>query len=108
MIRQFLNDMADETCECSDGGDALSAYTEFRPDWTLMDWEMERVDGLTATREIIAAYPEAKIALVTGHDDIWLRDAAAEAGAIDYVPKENLNDLGRLFGLVSKSGPIAN
>ncbi|MCI0487594.1 MAG: response regulator, partial [Blastocatellia bacterium] len=60
------------------------------PDWVLMDIMMERVDGITATREIRRAFPDARIVIVTNFDDAKFRDAAREAGAGYYVPKENL------------------
>src|SRR6266853_132989 len=38
--------------DCADGHEALRAFSEFRPDWTIMDLAMPRVDGLAATRQI--------------------------------------------------------
>jgi DNA-binding NarL/FixJ family response regulator len=59
-----------------------------------MDWEM-RTDGLTATRRIVKAHPEARILIVTQHDDDGgLRDAAIEAGARGFVLKDDLLALG--------------
>lgn len=97
MMKLYLRDLADETRECADGAEALAAYAAFRPDWVLMDWEMKAVDGLTAARDIRAAYPEAHILMVTQYDDDELRRAAREAGASGYVLKENLSELHRLL-----------
>ena len=55
------------------------------------------MDGLAATREIIAADPKAKIVIVSRHGDEPLRVAAREAGACGYVLKENLLDLRQLL-----------
>ena len=90
MVKFYLRDLVDETRECADGAEALAAYTEFQPDWVLMDWEMKRVDGLTATRRIRAAYPEAQILMVTQYDDRELRAAASAAGVSGYVLKDDL------------------
>lgn len=90
MIKVYLNDLTEEFCECDDGAKALSCYTDFHPDWVLMDWEMKEMDGLTATRQIIKNFPEANILLVTQYDDIELKNAANEAGACGFVLKENL------------------
>jgi len=62
-----------------------------------MDLAMQRVNGLDATREIVSVYPDAKIAIVTNHDDTDIRLAATNAGASAYIIKENLTDLCRLF-----------
>ena len=62
-----------------------------------MDFAMRRMDGLSATRRIIARFPDAKIAIVTSHDDDGLRRAASEAGALEYVSKDNLIDLRRVL-----------
>ncbi|MEN3332578.1 MAG: hypothetical protein V7641_1943 [Blastocatellia bacterium] len=93
MIRVFLRGLAGEMVECADGSEALSVYRQHRPDWVLMDIKMARVDGLTATREIKAAFPKAKIVIVTNFDDEAMREAAREAGAVGLVAKDNLLDL---------------
>jgi len=93
MVKSYLRGLAEETRECADGAEALAAYTDFLPDWVLMDWEMKLMDGLTATRQIIADLPDAKVLLVTNHDEKVLRQAATEAGACGYVLKENLLDV---------------
>lgn len=97
MIRALVEDIDKDVCECADGVEAFAAFEEHRPDWVLMDLAMRQMDGLTATRQIIAAFPEAKIVIVTSHDDAKLRRAATEAGARDYIIKENLIDLRRLL-----------
>jgi CheY-like chemotaxis protein len=97
MIRSFLRDRVEDFYECSDGAQALEAYTRFRPDWVLMDLSMEGVDGLTATRQITAAHPDAKVMIVTNFDDVHLRAAAQDAGASGYVTKDDLFGLNRLL-----------
>jgi two-component system, NarL family, response regulator LiaR len=93
MMRFYLQDMAGEIRECEDGADAFAAYADFRPDWVLMDWEMRRVDGLTATRAITHGFPNAKIVMVTQYDDAELRAAASEAGAFGFIPKDDIASL---------------
>ncbi|MGI8567042.1 MAG: response regulator transcription factor [Pyrinomonadaceae bacterium] len=97
MVKLYLRGLADEIRECEDGEQAFDAYAEFQPDWVVMDLVMERVDGLTATRRIIATFPDAHILMVTQYDDIELRAAAGEAGVSGYVLKENLLDMQRLL-----------
>lgn len=97
MIRSVIEDLDNDFCECEDGSQALDAYKECHPDWVLMDIAMRGMNGLDATRQIIASYPEAKVAIVTSYDDKSLRLAAREAGASSYFIKENLFELRGLF-----------
>jgi DNA-binding NarL/FixJ family response regulator len=97
MIRSMVADIADPIHECTDGADALAAYAAHRPNWVLMDVEMPRLDGITATRQIIAAFPCAKVLIVTQYDDARIRNAALEAGARGCVLKQHLWELRRLL-----------
>ena len=98
MIRRVVNDLVSDVEECGDGSEALAAYDAYRPDCVLMDIEMSRMDGITATREILMAFPSARVVIVTKHDDEQLREAAREAGACGYVLKENLMAIRELLG----------
>ncbi|MGB7209073.1 MAG: response regulator transcription factor [Pyrinomonadaceae bacterium] len=97
MTRFYLQDMANEIRECEDGADAFMAYADFRPDWVLMDWQMKRMDGLTAARKIISGYPNAKIVMFTQYNDAELRAAADEAGIYGFVSKDDLMELRKLL-----------
>lgn len=90
LIKSVVADLAVFVHECEDGAEALSAYEKFLPEWILMDVEMEIKDGLTATREIINSHPEAKILILTKYETARMREEARQAGAMEYVLKENL------------------
>ena len=90
LIADLLKDLTESVVECSDGAEALAAYRAHHPDWVLMDIRMPRLDGIAATRQIIAAFAEARIMIVTDYDDANLRQAAQQAGAREYVLKEDL------------------
>src|ERR1044072_6233252 len=90
MTRRVLSDLVSDVEECGDGSAALAAYHQHRPDWVVMEIEMSPMDGITATREILNAFPVAKIVIVSKHDDEQIREAARTAGACGYVLKENL------------------
>jgi two-component system response regulator DegU len=100
MTRFFLRDLPFDFEECADGADALDCYEKIRPVWVLMDWEMKQMNGLTATRQFIEKYPQARVLMFTQYDDQELREAARKAGASGFVLKENLMDL---RGLIAAS-----
>jgi CheY-like chemotaxis protein len=88
------------TCEAGNGAEVVDLYIIERPDWVLMDLRMKPVDGLTATAQIKAHSPEARVLIVSQYDDTDLREAAARVGACGYVLKENLHELpGILTGM---------
>ncbi|MGH9841358.1 MAG: response regulator transcription factor [Blastocatellia bacterium] len=97
MLAGVLAGIATETHECADGGEAMAAYEAHRPDVVLMDIAMPNVNGILATRQIRAFDPAARVIIVTSYDEADLRKAAAAAGAVGYVLKENLLDLRRLL-----------
>ena len=97
LIKRLVLPYVTQVCECADGGEAPAVFEEQSPDLVLMDIRMKDVDGITATRRIRSAHPEASIVMVTDFDDDALRDAALRAGASGYLLKDNLLDLFRLF-----------
>ncbi len=54
---------------------------------------MPRMDGLSATRELLHHYPRARIVILTDYNDDGLCNAAREAGACAYALKNNLTEL---------------
>jgi CheY-like chemotaxis protein len=92
LIKSVVLDLTDAIAECADGADALKAYTDFHPDWVLMDIKMPNVDGLTATHRIIDAIPEARICIVTDYGDQKTVNAAYQAGAKGCPQRKPLFD----------------
>jgi DNA-binding NarL/FixJ family response regulator len=97
LIKSVIATNDDTICECSDGGEAFDAYCEHKPDWVTMDIELPTQDGLEATRQIKAAFPDAKVLIVTSYDTLALRESARKAGACGYVVKENLLDIPKII-----------
>lgn len=94
-IKGYLPD-AVEAVECHDGLEAIAAFAQHRPDWVLMDIEMKPIDGLAATRQIKAHWPEARIIFVTSHDEPRFRDAASQLNVEGYVLKDNLDQIDQI------------
>jgi DNA-binding NarL/FixJ family response regulator len=80
---------------------AVSMAATLSPDIVVMDIQMPREDGLSATRRIREAAPNAVVAVVTAHRDPDWVVRAAQAGASAFIPKdgslaEMLDVLGRV------------
>ncbi|SDQ78491.1 response regulator transcription factor [Quadrisphaera sp. DSM 44207] len=72
--------------EAADGAAAVALVRATAPDVVLMDVQMPGVDGLTATREVVATTCSAVVVLTTFDRDDYLF-AALEAGASGFLLK---------------------
>ena len=97
LIRQVVAEPNNTIIECSDGDEVLEAYAKHRPDWVLMDVEMKRVDGLTATANLTRRHPEAKVVIVTKYTDDETRRAARDSGALFFLGKDEIVSLRTLI-----------
>jgi DNA-binding NarL/FixJ family response regulator len=97
MVKRFIRDQVDEFIECEDGSEALEFYRQHRPDFVLMDIKMKDIDGLEATREIKAIFPDARVVIVSQWDSPALQKKARQVGATSYITKTNLLPLRALF-----------
>ena len=97
MIKTLIVSQANEIFECDNGFDAVRIYEQRRPDCVLMDIEMRPIDGFRATMWIKNEYPNAKIIIVTQHDNAEFREKAFRVGADNFLSKENLIDLRKVI-----------
>ncbi len=88
-VSAYLSTQADIEVigEADNGEEAVQLALDLRPDIILMDLVMERMDGIEATRQIVAAWPEAKVIVVTSFLDDDKVYPALEAGAASYLLK---------------------
>lgn len=93
VLRQLVADFAEEISECGDGREAVTRYSQERPDCVLMDIRLPGLNGLAATAQITKTFPTARIFIVTSFDDAGVREAAQAAGASGFVLKENMSEL---------------
>ena len=105
LVRGITNDLSDEFFECEDGDEVLAAFGRHVPDWIVMDVEMARMDGIEATKILMAAHPTAKVIIMTKHNDTITRLAAVAAGAYAFCGKD---DLLLLRTLIADDGKSAN
>jgi len=72
----------------ADGAEALRAVRAYRPDVVLMDLKMPIVDGVAATRQILAELPRTRVISLTTFDHDELVFEAIMAGASAYLLKD--------------------
>ncbi|MGX6441656.1 response regulator [Neobacillus sp. K501] len=73
--------------EAVNGQDAIEKYKELMPDVVTMDITMPEKDGITAVKEIKAAYPQANIIMCSAMGQQPMVLEAIQAGAKDFVVK---------------------
>jgi DNA-binding NarL/FixJ family response regulator len=74
--------------QAEDGAEALLVVRELRPDVVLMDLQMPRVDGVTATRNIMAEQLGVDVLVLTSFSDGERIVGALDAGAVGYLLKD--------------------
>jgi NarL family two-component system response regulator LiaR len=75
--------------EAADGREAVAEVTRLRPDVTLMDLVLPRVDGIEAIRRITADWPNACILVLTSFATDDKVFPAIKAGARGYLLKDS-------------------
>ena len=73
--------------EAADGEQTLQLFQQLEPDLLLLDLSMPKMDGLDCLREIKSRWPEAKVIVLTMHEDENYIKQAMQAGAAAYVHK---------------------
>ncbi len=74
--------------EASDGKSAVQMALKLRPDVILMDVQMPQLSGVEATAAICAAWPQAKIIILTTFDRDDYVFQGVRAGALGYLLKD--------------------
>ena len=71
--------------EASTGEEGVELVDTLRPDLVLMDVKMPGIDGLEATRRILAKHPEARVIVLSTYEEYASR--TREAGALAFISK---------------------
>jgi DNA-binding NarL/FixJ family response regulator len=79
-----------EVCaEASTGRDAVEKTKHLKPDVVIMDLSMPDLNGLEATRQILAAVPRTEVLVLTVHESEQAERDVLAAGARGYLRKSD-------------------
>ncbi len=93
--------------EASDGEKALALTAELLPDVVVMDLNMPGINGVEATRRIVAAHPTIAVLVLTMLDEDDSVFAAMRAGARGYVVKgADTEDVLRALASVARGDAV--
>lgn len=89
-VKRILDfeDSFEVVAEGDDGTDIINLYANNLPDVVLMDINMPGKNGVEATADLIAQYPDAKVIMLSIHDDESYVTHALKSGALGYMLKE--------------------
>lgn len=89
-LRMFLEEEPDIAVvgEAGDGEQALAAVSALAPDVVLMDVRMPRMDGVEATKRLVACSPRSKVLVLTTFDLDEYAYAALRYGASGFLLKD--------------------
>ncbi|HEX8629805.1 MAG TPA: response regulator transcription factor, partial [Catenuloplanes sp.] len=95
-----------EVRSAGDGGAAVRAAREFRPDAVILDIMLPDMDGLDVMRRLRGESPQVPVLFLTARDAVEDRIAGLTAGGDDYVTKPfSLEEVvARLRGLMRRAG----
>ncbi len=97
LMRQALIDLFSKqsdfrvVAQARDGEEAVKLIKEVSPDVIVMDITMPKLNGLEATKQIKAKYPQVEILVLTVHDDNEHILSILKAGAGGYLTKTASN-----------------
>lgn len=89
-VKRILDfeDTFEVVAEGDDGSDITNLYAAHMPDVVLMDINMPTKNGVEATADLISGFPDAKVIMLSIHDDESYVTHALKSGALGYMLKE--------------------
>ena len=75
--------------EADSGEDAVRLFPELKPDVVVMDISMPGIGGLEAIDRILAREPQARLLVLSAHEDVMHARRVLKAGAVGYLSKRS-------------------
>src|SRR5437764_6930634 len=101
-LRNLLRSEGHEiVAEAKNGREAIQLAHQHKPEIALMDLSMPEVDGLTATRTIVAELPDVKVIILTASDEDINLFEAIRSGAQGYLMKDL--EAGEFFDMLDRA-----
>ena len=88
-----LGRMGHEAAGAASAAEALERLRDGGADLVITDFRMEGMDGLQLLEQVRKLYPEIDVIMVTGHGSIERAVEAMQMGAVDFVVKDNLDQV---------------
>jgi len=90
-FRRLLEDGEefDVVAEAGSGEEAVKEYSRVKPDVVVMDISMPGIGGIGAIERIIVRHSDAKILVLSVHEDSVFTTRALQAGAKGFMPKRS-------------------
>ncbi len=90
-LKTILNSSCEIVAESSNGKLGVSLYEKYKPDYVLMDIELEEMDGLAAANLILKFDNDAKIVFLTQYKDHTLKQRIEKLNSAHYFTKEHIH-----------------
>jgi DNA-binding NarL/FixJ family response regulator len=79
--------------EALNGREAVEMAKHLQPDVIIMDIAMPVLNGIEATRQIVAANPSARVLILSAHTDNEYLERMSAAGAVGFIEKQTSSDV---------------
>ena len=86
-ISVIMTDMGYEVATSGDPREGAERAVSERPDLVIVDLRMPEMNGAEVTEHVLAAWPEARVLIVTGYPQDPLAERALKAGAVGLLKK---------------------
>jgi two-component system, NarL family, invasion response regulator UvrY len=95
--------------EAESGERAYQQFGDFLPDITIMDLSMPGLGGMEAIARITARYPDAKLLVLSMHENAAFASQAIKAGAKGYLAKNGMaEELINALAIIADDGTYIN